>query len=70
MNTEQNDLSAADFAAILSTTLAMATEAGLSVGVRRSQATETRPTGLLVFVAGLSIDEEGRLISLESVNEE
>lgn len=70
MNTEQNDLSAADFAAILSTTLAMATEAGLSVGVRRSEATATRPTGLLVFVAGLSIDEEGRLISLESVNEE
>lgn len=65
MNNEQKDLSAADFAAILSTTLAMATEAGLTVGVRQSEATGTRPAGLLVFVSGLSIDAEGRLIALE-----
>ena len=63
MNTEQKDLDAADFAAILSTTLAMATEAGLSVGVRNRPASLGRAAGLLIFVEGLGVADDGRLIA-------
>ncbi len=56
-------LTAADFAAILSSTLALATEAGLTVGVRRADATPTRPAGLLLFIAGLTVDADGRLVA-------
>lgn len=58
---ENPEFTAADFADILSTTLAMAAEAGLSVGVRKSEATASRPAGLLVFVAGLTADSDGRI---------
>ncbi len=54
-------LTADDFAAILSSTLAMATEAGLAVGVRNRPAADGRAAGLLIFVAGLQVDEAGRL---------
>ena len=60
---DEDALSAADFAAILSSTLALATEAGLIVGVRATQATPTRPAGLLIFVAGLQVDGDGRLVA-------
>ena len=56
-------LTADDFAAILSRTLALATEAGLTVGVRRADATPTRPAGLLLFIAGLTVDADGRLVA-------
>ncbi len=62
MNTEQKDLDAADFAAILSTTLAMATEAGLSVGVKNRPASLGRAAGLLIFVEGLRVADDGRLV--------
>jgi hypothetical protein len=42
-NDESDRLSAADFAAILTTTLDMAAEAGLTVGVRATPANERRP---------------------------
>lgn len=58
-------LTAADFADILSTTLAMATEARLAVGVRATPPTATRPAGLLIFVAGLTTTADGRLIALQ-----
>lgn len=61
MTNEQKDLDAADFAAILSTTLAMATEAGLSVGVRNRDETGGRAAGLLIFIEGLSVTDDGRL---------
>lgn len=56
-------LTAADFAAILSSTLALATEAGLSVGVRATQATPARPAGLLLFVSGLTVGEDGQIVA-------
>lgn len=63
MGNEQKDLlSAADFAAILSTTLALADEAGLSVGVRNRAATASRPAGLLIFIEGMGVADDGRLI--------
>lgn len=55
------ELTAADFAAILSTTLAMAAEVGLSVGVRNRTAAGDRAAGLLIFVEGLGVAEDGRL---------
>lgn len=57
-------LTAADFAAILSSTLALATEAGLTVGVRATQATPTRPAGLMLFVSGLTVGEDGQIAPL------
>lgn len=54
-----------EFAGFLSSVLSYAADAGLSVGVRQSEATGTRPAGLLVFVSGLSIDADGRLIALD-----
>lgn len=65
---QEERLNAADFAAILSTTLAMATEAGLSVGVRNRTAAG-RPAGLLIFIEGLSATADGRLIAGELVPE-
>lgn len=59
----ETPLDAADFAAILSTTLAMAAEAGLSVGVRNRPADNARPAGLLLFIAGLSVDAQGRIVA-------
>jgi hypothetical protein len=64
-NDESDRLSAADFAAILTTTLDMAAEAGLTVGVRATPANERRPAGLLIFVAGLTTTADGRLIALQ-----
>ena len=52
-------LAAADFADILTTTLALAAEAGLSVGVQNRPATDVRPGGLLLFVSGLCVDAQG-----------
>ena len=58
-------LTAADFADILATTLAMASEAGLSIGVQNRPATETRPAGMLLFISGLSVDAQGHIIAAE-----
>ena len=67
MSENTHKLTAADFADILSTTLAMATEAGLSVGVRSRAATSDRPAGLLIFIEGLSATADGRLIAKELI---
>ncbi len=69
MSNEQKDLDAADFAAILSTTLAMASEAGLSVGVKNRPASPGRAAGLLIFIEGLSATDDGRLVAQELVPE-
>ena len=63
MSNNTHTLTAADFAAILSTTLALATETGLSVGVRNRPASPGRPAGLLIFVEGLRVADDGRLIA-------
>lgn len=58
---QETQLDAADFAAILSTTLAMAAEAGLGVGVRNRPAAGGSAAGLLIFIEGLSATPDGRL---------
>lgn len=58
---QEQELTAPDFADILATTLAMAAEAGLSVGVRNVEA------GLLIRVGGLAVDEDGRLVATITV---
>ena len=63
-------LTAADFADILATTLALATEAGLSVGVQNRPATDVRPGGLLVFVSGLTADAQGHIAATPAPQEE
>ena len=60
-------LTAADFAAILSSTLALATEAGLTVGVRNRPAADGRAAGLLIFVAGLQVDGDVRLVAPDNL---
>lgn len=60
----ETPLDAADFAAILSTTLAMAAEAGLSVGVRNRPADNARAAGLLIFIEGLGVNG-GRIVAHE-----
>lgn len=61
MSKDTHTLTAADFADILTTTLALAAEAGLSVGVQNRPATDVRPGGLLLFVSGLGVDAEGHI---------
>jgi len=58
---KEPELTAADFADILSTTLAMAAEAGLFVGVQNRPATGNRAAGLLIFIGGLNTTTDGRL---------
>lgn len=67
MTTKQNDLDATDFAAILSTTLAMAEEAGIQVGVRNAPANERRPAGLIIYLSGVEADADGRLVAIDPV---
>lgn len=57
-------IDAADFAAILSTTLAMAAEVGLSVGIRERPASDGRAAGLLIFIEGLGVNG-GRIVAHE-----
>jgi len=65
MNTDEtNYLDAAEFAAILSTTLAMANEAGIQVGIRNAPANERRPAGLMIYLSGVEVDGDGRLVPL------
>lgn len=59
MSENTHTLTAADFAAILSSTLALAEEAGLVVGVRNADANAKRPDGLMVYIAGLRTDGAG-----------
>ena len=66
MSENTHTLTAADFADILATTLALATEAGLSVGVQNRPATDSRPGGLLVFVSGLSADAQGHIAATDA----
>ena len=61
MSENTHTLTAADFADILATTLAMADEAGLSIGVQNRPATDARAGGLLLFVSGLGVDAQGHI---------
>ena len=70
MSDNTHTLTAADFADILATTLALATEAGLSVGVQNRPATDVRPGGLLVFVSGLTADAQGHIAATPAPPEE
>ena len=74
MSKNTHTLTAADFAAILSSTLALAAEAGLMIGVRNAAANEKRPDGLMIFIRGRDIQavnvgtsqyfQDGSLLSL------
>ena len=70
MSENPHTLTAADFADILASTLALATEAGLSVGVQNRPATDVRPGGLLVFVSGLTADAQGHIAATPAPQEE
>lgn len=65
MSQNTHTLTPADFAAILSSTLAMAEEAGLIVGVRNASANEKRPDGLMIYIAGLRTNGEGTVFAPE-----
>ena len=70
MSDNTHVLTAADFADILATTLAMATEAGLSVGVQNRLATDARPSGLLLFISGLGVDALGHITAANPAPQE
>jgi hypothetical protein len=70
MSQNTQSLTAADFAAILSSTLALAAEAGLVVGVRNAAANEKRPDGLMVYIAGLRTDGAGAIVAVTEAQEE
>lgn len=63
MSNNTHTLSAADFAAILSSTLALAAEAGLIVGVRNADANAKRPDGLMIYISALRTDGEGAVFA-------
>lgn len=68
-------LTPADFADILGVTLAMAAEAGLTVGVREAPANKQRPAGVMLYISGLTtadgaiIERVERLESDETVQD-
>ena len=70
MSENTHTLTATDFADILATTLTLAAEAGLSVGVQIRPTTDVRPGGLLVFVSGLSADGQGHIAATPAPQEE
>lgn len=61
---ETNYLDAKQFAAILSATLAMAGEADIQVGTRNVPTSERRPAGLMLYISGIEVAADGRLISI------
>lgn len=63
MSNDTPVLTAADFAAILSSTLALAAEAGLMIGVRNADANAKRPDGLMLYIAGLRTNGEGAIFA-------
>lgn len=63
MSKNTHALTVADFADILSSTLAIASEVGLIVGVRDAAANEKRPDGLMIYVAGLRMNGEGSIVA-------
>ena len=69
MSQNTQSLTAADFAAILSSTLALAAEAGLMIGVRNAAANERRPDGLMLYIAGLHTDGNGAILAAEITQE-
>jgi hypothetical protein len=69
MSQNTQSLTAADFAAILSSTLALAAEAGLMIGVRNAAANEKRPDGLMLYIAGLRTDGNGAILAAEITQE-
>lgn len=66
---ENTQLIPADFAAILSTTLALAAEVGVQVGIRNAPEKEHRPAGILIYISGIEADADGRLGALENIEE-
>ena len=62
MSDEQFDIR--QFAAILRTTLSMAGEVGLSVGLRPAPANDRRPAGILIFIPNLDL-VDGTIIAQE-----
>lgn len=67
---ESNELTADDFADILSTTLALAEEAHIRIGVRNAPSTPLRGEGLMIFIPGLFVDGAGRINTNNSSREE
>lgn len=63
MSQNTHTLTAADFAAILSSTLALAAEAGLITGIRNAPANERRPGGLMIYIANLQTDGSGAILA-------
>lgn len=58
---QSDELTAEDFASILATTLALAEEAHIRIGVRNAPPTPLRGEGLMIFIPGLYVDGAGRL---------
>jgi hypothetical protein len=67
MSENTHQLTPADFADILTSTLALAAEAGLAVGVRNATANEKRPEGLLIYVSGLRTDGSGAILAADGL---
>lgn len=64
------ELTAEDFAAILATTLALAEEVHIRIGVRNVPPTPLRGEGLMIFIPGLFVDGAGRINTNNSSREE
>lgn len=56
---KQIDMS--DFADILATTLALAADTDIRVGIRNAPANDRRPAGLLIYISNLAVDIDGRI---------
>ena len=70
MSKDTHTLTAADFADILTTTLALAAEAGFSVGVQNRTANDGKPGGLPVFVSCLTGDAQCDIAATPAPQEE
>jgi len=57
-----------DAADILAGTLQLLRDRGLPVGIRPAPANTNRPTGLMVFIGGVTI-EDGNLIAIEEATQ-
>lgn len=66
VKTKEAELTYQDLADILGGTFELLQSNGLRVGVKSAAKNDKRPAGLLVYISGLQVGENGKLISIPS----
>ena len=62
----EHEVTKSDVVEILASTLELVMEKGLTIGVRLVPESEKRRAGIMIYVAGVGLDNEGNLKLMEA----